>query len=164
MNRRTCLMLPGAALVSAAERHEDSPPDQKPGFKVENGLLVSLPENPEDDLWCTREKIRNATLCLVYKVSDPRANSGVFIRIPEKPKSEDDAIHRGIEVQIGDTGDWHCTGVKLNDVLVTDYDGVSPVPSKRGKYEPERGPRPDTDTSRSSIMVERLRCGSKRSA
>src|SRR3954454_18261787 len=158
-------------------RHEDAAPDQKPGFRIENGLLVSLPDSPEDDLWYTREKIGNATLRVVYKVSDKSANSGVFIRIPEKPKSEDDAINRGIEVQIDDSGDdWHCTGVlysmtqakarpskpagewntleikmhgprtivKLNGVLVTDYDGVSPVPPKKGQYEPERGSRPDT--------------------
>ena len=194
MNRRTSLLALAAAALRAAERqqlfngkdlsgwariprHEDAPPDQKPGFKVENGLLVSLPDNPEDDLWYTREKIGNATLRVVFKVSDKSANSGVFIRIPEKPKSEDDAIHKGIEVQIGDTGDdWHCTGVlysmteakarpsrpagewntmdirldgprtvvTLNGVLVTDYDGVSEVPPKRGKYEPERGRRPDS--------------------
>ena len=36
------------------------------------------------------------------------------------------------------------TIVKLNGVLVTDYDGNSPVPPKRGRYEPERGPRPDS--------------------
>lgn len=157
-------------------RHEGAPADQKHGFKVENSLLVSLPDAPEDDLWYTPEKIGNATLRVVYKVSDKSANSGVFIRIPEKPRSEDDAINKGIEVQIGDTGDeWHCTGVlysmtkaqarpskpagewntleitmkgprttvRLNGVLVTDYDGVSPVPPKQGRYEPERGPRPD---------------------
>ena len=49
---------------------------------------------------------------MVYKVDSERANSGIFIRIPEPPKSEDDAINKGIEVQI-DQGDddWHCTGV-----------------------------------------------------
>ena len=35
------------------------------------------------------------------------------------------------------------TIVKLNGVLVTDYDGVSAVPPKNGRYEPDRGPRPD---------------------
>lgn len=158
-------------------RHEDAPADQKPGFKIDGGLLISLPDSPEDDLWYTREKIGNAVLRIVYKVSDKTANSGVFIRIPDKPKSEDDAINRGIEVQIQDSGDdFHCTGVlysmtqakarpakspgewntleitlkgprtivKLNGVLVTDYDGVSPVPEKKGKYEPDRGPRPDS--------------------
>ncbi len=73
---------------------------------------MSLPDSPEDDLWYTREKIGNATLRVVYKVSDKTANSGIFIRIPDKPKSEDDAINRGIEVQIDESGDqWHCSGV-----------------------------------------------------
>ena len=158
-------------------RHEGVPADQKPGFQLENGLLMSLPDAPEDDIWYTPEKIGNATLRVVYKVSDKTANSGIFIRIPDKPKSEDDAINRGIEVQIDESGDdWHCTGVlysmtqakarpykpagkwntleitmkgprtivKLNGVLVTDYDGVAAVPPKKGRYEPDRGPRPDT--------------------
>ena len=93
-------------------RHEGAPADQKPGFVVQDGLLVTVPDAPEDDLWFTRQKIGDATLRVVYKVSDPSANSGVFIRIPVEPKSEDDAINKGIEVQIQDTGDdWHCTGV-----------------------------------------------------
>src|SRR3954463_16418162 len=93
-------------------RHEGAPQDEKPGFVVEKGLLVSLPDAPEDDLWYTRKKIGNATLRVVYKSSDKTANSGVFIRIPEQPKSEDDAINRGIEVQIDESGDdWHTTGV-----------------------------------------------------
>jgi hypothetical protein len=158
-------------------RHENSPRNQQPGFEVRDGLLVSRPDAPEDDLWHTREKIGNATLRIVYKVSAPNANSGVFIRIPEPPKSEDDAINKGIEVQIDEASDdWHCTGVlyswtrakarpykpagewntmeitmkgprtivKLNGVLVTDYDGVSPVPPKKSRWEPDRGPRPDT--------------------
>jgi hypothetical protein len=139
-------------------------------------MLVTVPDAPEDDLWYTREKIGDATLRVVYKVNDRTANSGVFIRIPAEPKSEDDAINKGIEVQIDESGDdYHCTGVfysmtqakarpykpvgewntleitlrgprtivKLNGTLVTDYDGVAPVPPKRGQYEPDRGPRPD---------------------
>jgi hypothetical protein len=157
-------------------RHEDAPAGQRPGFVVQDGLLVSIPDAPEDDLWYTREKIGNATLRVVYKVSGPAANSGVFTRIPVEPKSEDDAINKGIEVQIQEAGDdYHCTGVlysmtrakakpyrpagewntleiamtglrtvvKLNGVLVTDYDGVSPVPPKKSRYEPDRGPRPE---------------------
>ncbi len=158
-------------------RHEGAPANEQPGIEVRDGLLVSRPDAPEDDLWYTREKIGNATLRIVYKVSAPNANSGVFIRIPEKPKSEDDAINKGIEAQIDESGDdYHCTGVlyswtqakarpykpagewntmeiemrgprtivRLNGVLVTDYDGKSPVPPKKSRYEPERGPRPDT--------------------
>jgi hypothetical protein len=158
-------------------RHEGAPADQVPGFEIRDGMLVSKPDAPEDDLWYTREKIGNATLRVVYKVSAPNANSGVFTRIPVAPKSEDDAINKGIEVQIDESGDdYHCTGVlyswtkalarpykpagewntleitmkgprtivKLNGVLVTDYDGKSAVPPKKSQYEPDRGPRPDT--------------------
>jgi len=157
-------------------RHEGAPANEQPGIEVRDGLLVSRPDAPEDDLWYTREKIGNATLRIVYKVSAPNANSGIFTRIPQAPKSEDDAINKGIEVQIDEAGDdYHCTGVlysmtqakakpykpagewntmeitmkgprttvKLNGVVVTDYDGVSPVPPKKGQYEPDRGPRPE---------------------
>jgi Domain of Unknown Function (DUF1080) len=93
-------------------RHENAPEGQKPGFLVENGLLISVPDAPEDDLWYTGRKIGNATLRVVYKASAPNANSGIFTRIPYPPKSEDDAINKGIEVQIEDDGDdYHCTGV-----------------------------------------------------
>jgi hypothetical protein len=157
-------------------RHEGVPANQKPGFVIQDGLMVTVPDAPEDDFWYTPAKIGNATLRVVYKFSAPEANSGLFIRIPWAPKSEDDAINKGIEVQIQDTGDdYHCTGVlysmtkakarpykpagewntleiemrgprtivHLNGVLVTDYDGVAPVPPKKGQYEPDRGPRPD---------------------
>ena len=157
-------------------RHEGVPANQKPGLVVQDGLLVTVPDAPEDDLWYTTGKIGNATLRVVYKFSAPDANSGVFIRIPYEPKSEDDAINKGIEVQIQDSGDdYHCTGVlysmtqakarpykpagewntleiqmsgprtavRLNGVVVTDYDGVAPVPPKKGQYEPDRGTRPD---------------------
>jgi hypothetical protein len=193
MNRSIVLLLLGAGVMFAAEqplfngrdlagwsripRHEDAPAGQKPGFEIHDGLLVSIPDAPEDDLWYTREKIGNATLRIVYKVSAPNANSGIFTRIPVEPKSEDDAINKGIEVQIDESGDdYHCSGVlysmtqakarpykpagewntleitmrgkrtivRLNGVTVTDYDGVASVPAKKGQYEPERGPRPDT--------------------
>lgn len=157
-------------------RHEGAPADQKPGFVVRDGLLVSIPDAPEDDLWYTPMKIGNATLRVVYKTSGPKANSGVFIRIPDRPRSEDDAINKGIEVQIDESDDdYHCTGVlysmtkamarpykpagewntleiemrgprtivRLNGAVVTDYDGVAPVPPKKGRYEPDRGLRPD---------------------
>lgn len=193
MYRSIVLVLLGATVTFAAEqqlfngrdltgwsripRHEDVPAGQKPGFEIHDGLLVSIPDAPEDDLWYTREKIGNATLRIVYKVSAANANSGIFTRIPIEPKSEDDAINKGIEVQIDESGDeYHCTGVlysmtkakarpykpagewnkleitmrgkrtivKLNGVLVTDYDGIAAVPEKKGRYEPDRGPRPES--------------------
>jgi len=145
------------------------------GFVVENGVLHTQPG--KGLLWFTKKKIGNATLRVVYKMSTEKGNSGVFIRIPVEPVSENDAINKGIEVQIDNQdNDWHCTGVlysmtkalarpykpvnewntmeitlqglrtivKVNGVLVTDYDGVSAVPAKEKSYEPDRGPRPES--------------------
>jgi hypothetical protein len=127
MRKRLIVLVALAAPVFAAEiklwngknldgwsrltRHEGQA-DHAPGFKIEKGLLITDPDAPEDDIWYPKEKIGNATIRVVYKVDSERANSGIFIRIPEQPKSEDDAINKGIEVQI-DQGDddWHCTGV-----------------------------------------------------
>src|ERR1039457_1981992 len=145
------------------------------GFAVEDGVMHTT--DVKGMLWYTREKIGKATIHVVYKMSSDKGNSGVFIRIPEIPKTESDAINKGIEVQIDNRdNDWHCTGVlysmtkamarpykpagewntmditldglrtivKVNGVLVTDYDGVSPRPPKEKSYEPDRGPRPES--------------------
>ena len=79
-------------------------------FTVEEGLLKS--HGGMGLLWYTREKIGNAVLRVVYKVSKPDTNSGVFIRIADRPKDEWYAVHHGYEVQILDQGpdDWHRTG------------------------------------------------------
>lgn len=80
------------------------------GFQVEDGLLRT--GGAKGMIWYTGEKIGNAKLRVVFRMSNEKGNSGVFIRIPEVPKSESDAIHKGIEVQIDNRDDdWHCTGV-----------------------------------------------------
>ncbi len=144
-------------------------------YTVEDGMLKST--GGKGMIWYSKEKIGTAKLKVVYKMSNDKGNSGVFIRIPEPPKSEGDAINKGIEVQIDNNdNDWHCTGVlysmtkakarpykpagewntmeivingprtivHVNGVLVTDYDGVSPVPPRVQPWEPQRGPRPDS--------------------
>jgi hypothetical protein len=150
-------------------------PGSGSGFAVNNRLLET--STGKGMLWYTKEKIGNATIKVVFKMSNEKGNSGIFIRIPIEPKSEGDGINKGIEVQIDNRDDdWHCTGVlysmtqakarpskpagewntmeitldglrtivKLNGVLVTDYDGVSPVPEKKKSFEPDRGPRPES--------------------
>jgi hypothetical protein len=150
-------------------------PAEQEGFVVKDGTITTAGAPAKMMLWYSREKLGNGTLRVVYRMSNEKGNSGVFIRIPEPPKSEEDAIHKGIEVQIDDRdNDWHCTGVlysmtkafarpskpagqwntmeirldglrtivNLNGVLVTDYDGVSPVPPAQHPWEPKRGPRP----------------------
>ena len=66
-------------------------------------------------LW-SAEKFSNVVIRVVYKVKDNDCNSGVFIRIPEKPADEWAAVNNGYEVQIDNGtrhvgGDYHCTGV-----------------------------------------------------
>ena len=79
-------------------------------YTVENGMLKST--GFKGSLAFTKEKIGNAKLRVVYKMSNSKGNSGVFIRIPEAPKSEGDCINKGIEVQIDNNdNDWHSTGV-----------------------------------------------------
>ena len=81
------------------------------GFAVNHGVLETTDGN-KGMLCYTKEKIGKATIRVVYKMSNEKGNSGVFIRIPTEPKSEADAINKGIEVQIDNRDDdWHCTGV-----------------------------------------------------
>ena len=79
---------------------------------VENGVLKTV--GGMGLLWYTREKIGNAVIKVVYRAPDDNGggNSGVFIRIPEKPTEPWMPVNRGYEVQIDDSDDdWHRTGV-----------------------------------------------------
>jgi len=79
-------------------------------FIVKDGMLKT--EGGMGMLWYTREKIANATIRVVFKLTSKEADSGVFIRIPEKPTEPWMPINRGYEVEIGDwPDDYSCTGV-----------------------------------------------------
>jgi len=79
------------------------------GFLVEEGLLKT--EGGMGLLWYTREQFGDAVLRIVYRNPGGR-NSGVFIRIPQKPTEPWMPVHRGYEVQIDDRrDDQHVTGV-----------------------------------------------------
>ena len=79
-------------------------------FVIENGLLKS--EGGMGLLWYTPEKFGNCMIRVVYKTGKKSDNSGVFIRIPEKPTEPWMPVNRGYEVQIDDSqDDYHITGV-----------------------------------------------------
>lgn len=83
-------------------------------FVVEDGLLKTV-GGMGMILW-PAEKFSNTVIRVIYKVKDNDCNSGVFIRIPEKPADEWVAVNKGYEVQIDNGtrhvgGDYHCTGV-----------------------------------------------------
>jgi Domain of Unknown Function (DUF1080) len=62
-------------------------------------------------LWYTKEKFGDCVIRVVYKTSGRQANSGVYVRIADKPKDPWYAVHHGFEVQISDSDDdYHGTG------------------------------------------------------
>jgi hypothetical protein len=76
---------------------------------VKDGMIQT--EGGMGLLWYTKEKFGNCVIRVVYKTTSPSSNSGVFIRVAEKPKDEWYAVHHGYEVQICDVQDeFHGTG------------------------------------------------------
>jgi hypothetical protein len=62
-------------------------------------------------LWYTREPLGDCKIKVVYKTTSKVSNSGVFVRIADKPKDEWYAVHHGYEIQINDGDDpYHRTG------------------------------------------------------
>jgi len=79
-------------------------------FLVEDGILKT--QGGMGLLWFTREKIGRAKLHVVFKLIGKESDSGVFIRVPEKPTEPWMPVNRGYEVEIGDwPDDYSCTGV-----------------------------------------------------
>jgi len=69
-------------------------------------------------LWYSRKKFKDFVLDLEFKCSQKNTNSGVFLRVPEVPVS-DDYIYHSFEIQIYDAGEGiHRTGAV--------YDAQSP--------------------------------------
>jgi hypothetical protein len=76
---------------------------------VEDGAIRT--EGGMGLLWYTGEKLGDCVVRIVYKTTKPNDNSGVFIRIADKPADEWFAVHHGYEVQICDSADeFHRTG------------------------------------------------------
>ena len=69
-------------------------------FVVEDGVLRT--EGGMGLLWYSREKLGNCVIRVVYKTANVRSNSGVYLRIAEKPKDPWYAVHHGFEIQIMD--------------------------------------------------------------
>jgi len=82
-------------------------------FVVEDGLLKS--RGGMGLLWYTQEKIQHATVRVVFRLMGKDADSGLFIRIPEKPREPWMPVNRGYEAEIGDwTDEYSRAGVLYN--------------------------------------------------
>jgi hypothetical protein len=78
-------------------------------LKLENGELVT--HGGMGLLWFSQKKYGNCEIKVVFKLSSPTDNSGVFIRLPERPKDPMQGVNQGYEVQIDNNGDdYHRTG------------------------------------------------------
>lgn len=67
---------------------------------VENGMIVNKGKTGEGLLWWTGEKLGKCVIHVVYRMKDKPANSGVFIRIPLKPRETSMPVHYGYESNI----------------------------------------------------------------
>lgn len=97
----------------------------KGSFSIEDGTLKTV--GGMGLLWYTEEQFGDAVIRVVYKSSAANTNSGVFIRIPEKPHDAWFPVHRGYEVQINDAADeFHRTGAIYS---MSSAEEFSPSPS-----------------------------------
>lgn len=79
-------------------------------FRLQGGELVT--RGGMGLLYYEREKFGNCQIRVVFKLTGPRDNSGVFIRIPSPPRDPWYAVNHGYEAQIANGGDaFHSTGV-----------------------------------------------------
>jgi hypothetical protein len=62
-------------------------------FVVENGMLKT--EGGMGLLWYNGRPFGNTTIRVVFKTDSPKSNSGVFIRLPEKPRDPWYGVHNG---------------------------------------------------------------------
>ena len=71
-------------------------------FAIEDGQLRT--EGGMGLLYYSREKLGDCVVRVVYKLGTPRSNSGLYVRIADKPAEPWYAVHHGFEVQIADGG------------------------------------------------------------
>jgi len=72
-------------------------------FVVEDGLLKT--RGGMGLLWYTHGKIEHSVVRVVFRLTAKDADSGLFIRIPEKPSEPWMPVNRGYEAEIGDWPD-----------------------------------------------------------
>jgi len=79
-------------------------------FELDNRTGILKSQGGMGLLWYSRKQYRDFILEVDYKCSKPETNSGIFLRVPEVPTS-DDYIYHSFEIQIYDAGEGiHQTG------------------------------------------------------
>lgn len=93
-------------------------------FVVEDGLLKT--RGGMGLLWYTREKIQHCVVRVVFRLSGKDADSGLFIRIPEKPTEPWMPVNRGYEAEIGDWADEYSRAGVLYSFTKTESRPLKP--------------------------------------
>ena len=94
-------------------------------FVVENGLLKT--RGGMGLLWYTHEKIQRATVRVIFRLTAKDADSGLFIRIPEKPTEPWMPVNRGYEAEIGDWPDEYSRAGVLYSFTQTQSHPLKPL-------------------------------------
>ena len=94
-------------------------------FVVQNGLLKT--RGGMGLLWYTREKIEHSVLRVVFRLAGKDADSGLFIRIPEKPTEPWMPVNRGYEAEIGDWPDEYSRSGVLYSFTRTQNHPLKPL-------------------------------------
>ena len=112
----------------------------KPLFdgKTLDGWNMSGPVGSRSRMACSRlmaawaivvyqTEARELPAQVVYKTEAKESNSGVFIRIADRPVDPWYAVHHGYEIQICDVGDeWHTTGCLYSLTKAKSRPGLPP--------------------------------------
>jgi len=78
-------------------------------LKLEDGVLAT--HGGMGLLYYTRERLGDCQIRVVFKLTGPKDNSGVFVRIPDRPPDPWFAVNHGYEIQIDNNGDdYHRIG------------------------------------------------------
>src|SRR5215467_5887162 len=94
-------------------------------FIVEDGLLKS--RGGMGLLWYTRAKIQHSVVRVVFRLTAKDADSGLFIRIPEKPSEPWMPVNRGYEAEIGDWPDEYSRAGVLYSFTSTHLHPLKPL-------------------------------------
>lgn len=106
--------------------------------KGNSGIFIRIPELPENEAFAIHHGIE-------VQIDDRDDDWHVTGTLYSMTRALSQAFKPGGEWNTMDiTMQGLRTIVKLNGALVTDYDGVSPVPPRAHDWEPQRGPRPES--------------------
>ena len=94
-------------------------------FEFKDGELIT--HGGMGLFWYAKEKFGDCQIRVVFKLTGANDNSGVFIRIPDRPREPWFAVNTGYEVQIANGGDaWHRTG-SIYSIAKAATDGAARV-------------------------------------